>query len=171
MRICFRFGLYRHYTGDVYFALNLLTSTDGDLYVQYINALHPGQWCSCPLREWEDDVTEYIDNKTGQTKRFERITSYGASARDLSTDQLLKELAVREDSPLYGSDIPALSSGIIATDYVVGELSETDEGEPGVFCRVVFATKDEAFKSQTLQNGKNCAVFKRTFIEQYQDIG
>lgn len=167
---CFRFGLYRHYKGDVYFAMNLLTSSDGDLYVQYVNAIQPGGWYSRPLKEWEDDVSERKDNLTGQSKRFEHITSYGASVCDLSTDQLLRELAVREDSPLYGSDLPALSSGITATDYVVGELGETDSGENGVYCHAVFSTKEEAFKSQTFQRGGRLTVFKRTFIEQHQNI-
>lgn len=170
MGSCFKFGLYRHFKGEVYFALNLLTSNDGDLYVQYVNALQPGQWYSRPLKDWDDDVSNRGDNLTGQSRRFERITSYGASACDLSTDQLLRELAVREDSPLYGSDIPALSSGITAFDYVVGELGETDDGEKGVYCHAVFSTKDEAFNSRTFQKEARSRVFRRTFIEQRQDI-
>lgn len=165
----FRPGLYRHFKGAVYFADTLMKDQEGQYRVHYCNALEPTIWYARPLAEWDTDVTDRIgkDNMTEQTHRFERLTSFSPTARDVSTEQLVRELASREDSPLHGLDLDCLSSAITCVDYCVGTFnSAIEDCGAGVYCHAVFETKEQAYHSKTFQNTPGSRIYKRTFIEQ-----
>jgi len=166
----FRPGLYRHFKGAVYFADTLMKDQDGEWRVHYCNATTPTVWYARPLAEWDTDVTDRIgkDNITGQTHRFERLSSAVAPlARDVSTGQLVRELATREDSPLHGLDLECLMSAVKCVDFCVGTFCpSTKDCEAGVYTHASFATKEDAFNSRTLSSTPGAKVFKRTFIEQ-----
>lgn len=164
----FRPGLYRHFKGAVYFADTLMKDQEGQYRVHYCNALMPQIWYARPLVEWDTDVTDRIgkDNAMRQTHRFERITSFSASVDDLSTEQLVRELASREDSPLHGLDLECLMSSVSCVDYCVGTFNPaTKECGAGVYTHASFETKEDAFHSRTFQSTPGSHVYKRTFIE------
>lgn len=164
----FRPGLYRHFKGAVYFADTLMQDQEGQWRVHYCNALEPTIWYARPLSEWDTDVRDRIgkDNVTQQTHRFERLTSCSPVARDVSTEQLVRELSAREDSPLHGLDLECLKSSMTCVDYCVGEFQPAtkDCGE-GVYCHAVFETKEDAYHSRTFQSTPGSKIYKRTFIE------
>lgn len=164
----FRPGLYKHFKlGTVYFAIELMLDEEDVVRVRYCNALAPTKWFTRPLAEFSTDVSSRKDNLTGQTFRFERISSLTFNTHDLSTGQLLRELSTREDSPLYGSDIECLSSALTCSDYCVGVYEEaTEDAGAGVYPLATFETKEEAFKSPALTTSHRANVYKRTYLIQ-----
>lgn len=178
-------GLYRHFKGDYFYVTGLVRETfdEKSTMVAYFNVCHPefGTFVR-PLDEFisdhdtviqfGDEMTMYIkdriDNVTGQSERFRRVTDLNFQVADMPTSELLYELSKRKDSPLYGLDtIKSLSDSIFSSDYVVGEFYEATEDTPkGVATTSVHDTEEEAKKYlSTHKHRKNTGVFKRTFIK------
>lgn len=168
MKAPFKFGLYRHFKGGYYLVMNRLLN-DGEEYVQYIDVLHieRGYFCR-PVEEFSEDVSDRKDNYTGQLHRFEYVTHLDDVVKNASTEQLVKELKGRADSPLQTLDIDGLNERVYSTDYVIGIPFEATEDTPKcVETLNVFDTVEEAW--ECLKNKKSpigVTVFKRTFIEE-----
>lgn len=164
-----KIGLYRHFKGGYYFLMNVLRNDDGEPLVQYVNVLHPelGYFCR-PFSQWDEFVSDRPDNYTGQTSRFELVKDLDNTVKNISTDQLLRELRSREDSPLQDLDIDGISSLVYSRDYCIGESHEATEDYPkGVSVHEVFDTKDSAFHYMNSHARSNrFKVFRRVFIEE-----
>lgn len=162
-------GLYRHFKGSYYLVLNSLLGDDGIRYIQYVNVLstESGYFCR-PVAEFLDDVSDREDNYTGQKYRFERVTNLDDVVKNASTEQLVRELKGRVDSPFQKLDIDGLNSCVYSTDYVIGMPYEATEDSPkGVETLNVFDTAEEAWKYlKNRSSRKDITVFKRTFIEE-----
>ena len=164
-----KLGLYRHFKGSYYMAFNYVMDTvDGSTRIQYFNVFYPtlGYYVR-PIEEWFDDVSDREDNVTGQTTRFEVVKTLDDVVANASTEQLVKELRKRKDSPYQTLDIDGLNDEVFSHDYVVGVKHEETEDYPkGVETQTVFDTPREAWRfmhEHPLK--KNTGVFKRTFIE------
>lgn len=177
-------GLYRHFKGEYYYVTGLSKSATDEktVMVNYFNICHPeyGSFVR-PLtdfiadhdttEQFGDEMTLYIkdrvDNKTGQIFRFERVKDLNFQLGSVSTEQLIKELRNRTDSPIHELDIEGLQSKIFAKDFVIGEACEQTEDTPkGVFTLATFDDKESAsmYFYSHLHN-KRTKVFKRVFIE------
>ena len=164
-----RVGLYKHFKGGYYYALNILRQDDGEPMIQYFNVMHPefGYFVR-PFSEWESDVSERTDNYTGQIHRFEKVKDLDNHIRNFSTEQLVAELRMRKDSPLQDLDIDGISELVFSKDYCIGEKHEETEDYPrGVSVNEVFDTKEEAVKYMNMyaRSGR-FSVFRRVFIEE-----
>lgn len=177
-------GLYRHFKGGYYYVTGLSKSATDEktVMVNYFDVCHPeyGSFVR-PLVDFiaDHDTTEQfgdimtiyikdrIDNVTGQFLRFERVRDLNFQLGSVSTEQLIKELRSRKDSPIHELDIEALQSNIFSKDFVVGEACEETEDTPrGVYTIAVFDTPTQAKNHMDRhQFRKNTKIFKRVFIE------
>lgn len=165
-----KMGLYRHFKGGYYFLMNVLRDENGDYpLLQYVDIFRPelGYFCR-PVPQWNEDVSDRKDNKTGQMYRFERVMSIDNGIENFTTMQLMKELAEREDSPLQDLDIEEVSARVFSRDYCIGEKHKATEEYPqGVSVHEVYEDKEEAFKyMNTHAKNSRFGVFKRVFIEE-----
>ena len=168
-------GLYRHFKGEYYFVQNIVKDAVRDIAMcQYFNVSLPEYGIFVrPVDEWFSEDTEKgkiidrLDNKTGQKYRFEKVRNLNFQLGSISTEQLIKELRNRIDSPIHELDIEGLQSKIFAKDYVVGEACEQTEDTPqGVYTIASFNDEDSAsmYYYSHLHN-KRTKMFKRVFIE------
>ena len=168
-------GLYRHFKGEYYFVQNIVKDAVRDIAMcQYFNVSRPEYGIFVrPVDEWFSEDTEKgkiidrLDNKTGQKYRFEKVRNLNFQLGSVSTEQLIKELRNRVDSPIHELDIEGLQSKIFAKDYIVGEACEQTEDTPqGVYTLASFNDEDSAsmYYYSHLHN-KRTKVFKRVFIE------
>lgn len=172
-------GLYRHFKGDYYYVtgLSISASDERELLVNYFNVCNPQQGGFVrPLDDFvalvEEDgriIKDRKDNVTGQHMRFERIKDLNFQLGSVSTEQLIKELSVREDSPFQTLDVNRLNDKVFCSDYIVGEAFEgTTEAPRGVFTLTRHDSLELAFKSsfrQCVSRKNPVKVFKRVFIE------
>lgn len=177
-------GLYRHFKGGYYYVTGLSRSATDEktIMVNYFDVCHPEAGAFVrPLddfiadhdttEQFGDEMTLYIkdrvDNVTGQIARFERVKDLNFQLGSISTEQLIRELRKRTDSPIHELDIEGLQSKIFAKDYCVGEACEATEDTPrGVYTLASFDKQMDAENYLlTHAHKKNTKVFKRTFIE------
>lgn len=177
-------GLYRHFKGGYYYVTGLSRSAtdENTVMVNYFDVCHPEVGAfTRPLddfiadhdttEQFGDEMTLYIkdrvDNVTGQVARFERVKDLNFQLGSISTEQLIRELRKRTDSPIHELDIEGLQSKIFSKDYCVGEACEATEDTPrGVYTLASFNKQMDAENYLlTHPHRKNTKVFKRTFIE------
>lgn len=181
-------GLYRHFKGGYYYVTGLSRSATDEktIMVNYFDVCHPEAGAfTRPLYDFtsttdkveKDDIGEPFeagvdikdrkDNVTGQIARFERVKDLNFQLGSVSTEQLIRELRKRTDSPIHELDIEGLQSKIFAKDYCVGEACEATEDTPrGVYTLASFDKQMDAENYYlTHPHKKNTKVFKRTFIE------
>lgn len=163
-------GLYRHFKGGYYFLMNVLKDENGDFpLLQYVDIMRPelGYFCR-PVPSWNEDIHDRKDNITGQTYRFERVTNIDNGIENFTTEQLLRELKGRENSPLQDLDIDEVSGRVFSRDYCIGEPHEETEDYPrGVSVNEVFDTKEEAFNyMNTHAKSSRYGIFRRVFIRE-----
>jgi hypothetical protein len=155
-------GLYRHYSGSYFYLTDITTDEEGKKYAHCFNVLLPeAGTVVIPLEKW-DEVVEVNNTKR---MRFKRVAYIEPTLKDLSTEDLIKELRSRKDSPLQQLDIEGYNSKVFSTDYVVGELyEESEESAKGVFTVATFNTLEEAHAYMDNHASVNTKVFKRTFL-------
>lgn len=182
-------GLYRHFKGAYYYVTNISRQSseviDTDCIVTYFNVCHPEYgYFSRPLVDFvsdndtleKDDKGEWFgvgtaiadrkDNVTGQIHRMERVKDLDFQLGSVSTEQLIRELRTRKDSPIHELDLDGLYSEVFAKDYVIGVKHEaTDETPRGVETFEVFDSEEEAKRYAERKGNVRSSVFKRTFIE------
>lgn len=162
-------GLYRHFKGGYYFANNYLKdeSNDGEVKIQYFDVMNPNLgYFTRSFNDWNADISDREDNVTGQTKRFERVSSIDNCLGDYSTDRLIEELRGRGDSPYQFSDIEGLKSKVISTEYVVC-VGVSVYDASGFYTLASFDTREEAEKycKSNTKYAPRARVYKRVFIE------
>lgn len=166
-----RLGLYRHFKGSYYFLMNVMRSDDG-IYAQYVNVLHPEYGFFCrPYVEWSDTVIDRKDNVTGQIHRFEPVLSIEDGVKNLSTDQLVRELNGRKDNPFLIYDIPKLNSKVCFRDWCLGEIVlPSKESSGGIVTQETFDSLEQAqaYINKHVKS-KRVGLFKRVFIEENSD--
>lgn len=154
-------GAYRHFKGDYYLLLNILhdASNYGEYVCQYLNILHPEVgYYARPLSEWFSDVSKRTDNLTGQSTRFERVSSFD-SLDSCTVTEIIANLVSRPDSPLSAADVEGYNQTVCYADYVVGrEMLDPH----GVYIAKVFDTYEEALENF---GNKSLDVYKRTYIK------
>lgn len=169
-------GLYRHFKGEYYYVTGLSKNiTDVDtIMVNYFNVCHPeyGSFVRTMndfISDLDDNATAIVlrkDNKTGQFKRFERVKDLNFQLESISTEQLIKELGKRVDSPIHELDIGGLRSPIFCSDFVVGIPYTNPEYSKGVDTLVSCDTEEQAKKYlSTHKVRRDTGIYKRTFIK------
>lgn len=183
-------GLYRHFKGSYYYVTNVCKFcsnlwSDGEYMVTYFNVCHPEQgYFTRPLVDFvsdndtleKDDKGEWFgvgtaivdreDNVTGQIHRMERVKDLNFQIGSVTTEQLIRELQTRVDSPIHELDLDGLYSPVASHDYVIGVKHEATENTPqGVETYEVFDTEEEAKMFFREERYKSSKVYKRTFIE------
>lgn len=138
-------GLYRDYEGNYIFVQNMVTHADGDLYCVYFDVMHPEKGFMCrPAYEWFDTLIELpsgfsvpiekvAQNVTGQKHRYEKIVDLDDNVKNLSTEQLIKELGSRNDSPFQHTDIEGLNEKVLDYDYIIGFPTYVEDEGKEVF--------------------------------------
>lgn len=171
-------GLYRHFKGSYFFVQNIVKDcTSGEPMCYYFNVLHPEYgFFVRPVYEWFDTVTgtpessipicERPDNTTGQTYRFEKVDSIDFQISNVSTEQLVRELLSREDSPIRDLDIKGLeSASVFCRDYIVGiPRTFTPTNENYIMNWTAFPTKKEAEECIRKNRTNSYKVFKRVLL-------
>ena len=170
-------GLYRHWKGGYYVVLNVSRGTGKDnedtVYVNYQNVLHPE--FGVFTRPFTEFFEEVHDEKYYQTQRFVHVEHIDGEDRisDVSTEDLIRELQKRTDSPIHDLDIKGLESNIFCRDYVVGYkafptlLQNGRMTDKGVSDAVPFQTKEDAKRFMKNGNSNNrLRLFRRVFIEE-----
>ena len=177
-------GLYRKFNGEYYYVTNVVIDSmdNRNLNIIYFNVCHPeyGSY-SIPLENFISDhdilgnvINNYIkdrmDNVTGQTYCFERVKDLNFQIGSISTEQLIRELQERSDSPIHELDIEGLESEIFNKDYIAGYVFE--DGEHGSFLdgRTIASFEDETrgkkyVETHISSSGKRPKLFKRILIE------
>ena len=170
-------GLYRHFKGEYYYVQQLVKDCGtNEVFVIYFNVCHPEYGTfSRPLKDFithfEEDgrqIVDRTDNKTGQHTRFERIKDLNYQLGSVSTQTLIEELRVREDSPLQDIAFYGLSDLVAHKDYVVAtEYEATDKTPYGIDTENVFDSKDKALKYfHTHKHRSNTHLFRRVFVRE-----
>ena len=163
-------GLYRHFKGGYYFVQNVVrdTKTERPTLLYYFDVLHPESgFFVRDITEFYDFVGDRKDNVTGQSNRFERVTSLENYIENFSTEQLIKELQSRKDSPFQTLDIEGLNSLVFSHDFAIGEpYEETRDTPRGVETLAVCDSPEEAFDYLKRNANPRASVFKRVFIKQ-----
>lgn len=182
-------GLYRHFKGQYFYVTNVCKfcsnlGKDGELMVTYFNVCHPEQgYFTRPLVDFVSDndklerfedsyldmgtpIVERKDNVTGQIHRMERVKDLNFQIGSVTTEQLIRELQTRVDSPIHELDLDGLYSPVVSHDYVIGVKHEATENTPqGVETYEVFDTEEEAKMFLEKKGYHSSKVYKRTFIE------
>lgn len=171
-----RQGLYRHFQGKYYYVYYLSKDKESnEIMVTYVDVCHPEYG---PITQRSSDflakkscgliIADRVDNVTGQAHVFERVRDLNNPVSDLSTEQLVKELLKRKDSPIHELDIPALKEAVFSKDFVIGEpvKPEDDELPQGVYTLNVFNDEESAREHLTKHAyPRRIGLFKRVFIE------
>lgn len=184
-------GLYRHFKGNYYYVTGIckLCSDkeliDGNIALTYVNVCKPMNGVfTRPLEEFMSTfdsagnlISDRKDNVTGQTVRMQKVIDLDFQISSVSTEQLIKELQRRKDSPIHELDLGGLHSDIFCRDYVVGIPQCVEEdvvGIPfeddeetvikGVETLNVYFSRENAEENRA-KYGKRAKVFKRVFIE------
>ena len=169
-------GLYRHFKGSYYFVQNVVKNAVTDEWeCLYFNVCHPefGVFTR-PVSQWFDTDTdkgkicERWDNQTGQQRRFEKVDSINFQVSSISTEQLLRELTSREDSPIRDLDIPGAESKAFSRDYVCGVPMYDEVHGNYLNSWNSFEDKDEAVKylKKHSMPGKPTSLFKRVLLKE-----
>ena len=114
----------------------------------------------------EKNINEVL-NSVGIKANQNVVKLLVQACKGKTTEQLIKELRNRVDSPIHELDIEGLQSKIFAKDYIVGEACEQTEDTPqGVYTIASFNDEDSAsmYYYSHLHN-KRTKMFKRVFIE------
>lgn len=166
-------GLYRHFKGQYYFVQNVAKDAVRDLWMcYYFNVCHPEYGVFVrPVEEWystdtdKGSISDRPDNITGQTCRFERVEDLNFQVSSISTSQLLRELSIRQDSPIRDLDIEGAEALVFSRDYVVGRpVSDEQNGNYLSFWNA-FSTKEEAVKHM-FKNPIGNSLFKRVLLKE-----
>lgn len=176
-------GLYRHFKGQYFYVTNVCKSSEDEktLRVTYFNICHPEYgYFSRPVEDFLSDhdttvqfgdemtlfISDRLDNVTGQTYRFERVKDLNFQVSSISTEQLLRELTKREDSPIRDLDLEGAESKVFTRDYVCG-VPMSDEVHGNYLASWnQFDDKEEAQKYVRKHSmpGKVMRVFKRILL-------
>lgn len=162
-------GIYRHFKGSYYFVQNVgvTDTTTGEKRCYYFNLLHPEYgFFTRPVSEWfstDSDnglISEREDNVTGQETRFKRILDLNYQLGSESTENLVKELLKRPDSPVHTLDVSD-SGSIDSVEYVIGSKTTNDYVMP----RVAFDSLEEAQDFiQKYKRYPNESLYKRLYV-------
>lgn len=172
-------GLYRHFKGQYFYVLNVIRDcTTGEFMCQYVNVCHPEEipWVRLvedfvsdhdTTEQFGDEMTLYIkdrkDNVTGQTYRFERVENIDFQVSSISTEQLMRELAKRKDSPIRDLDIEGAEALVFSRDYIVGKPILDSVNGNHLASWNAFSTKEEAVKNLK-KNPIGVGLFKRIML-------
>lgn len=154
--------IYRHFKGNYYRVLAVSHSTDNpkDLCVVYQSLDGYDTVWSRPLEEFISPIPEKSakENVTGQFYRFEEIKNLNVPLREVSTENLIKELRSRKDLCYFDFD-GAINDRY--TEYVYGpQLYVTEENPLGIEIRGY--TDDVPMLKKCLR--VNDIVYKRVYI-------
>lgn len=172
-------GLYRHFKGQYFYVLNVIRDcTSGEFMCQYVNVCRPEEipWVRSvedfvsdhdTTEQFGDEMTLYIkdrkDNVTGQTYRFERVENIDFQVSSISTEQLMRELAKRRDSPIRDLDIEGAEALVFSRDYIVGKPILDSVNGNHLASWNAFSTKEEAVKNLK-KNPIGVGLFKRIML-------
>lgn len=164
-------GLYRHFKGEYFFVQNVARdeTRKGIWMCYYFNVCHPEYGVFVrPVDDWystttdNGEIAERPDNVTGQTYRFERVEDLNFQISSISTDQLIRELSKRYDSPIRDLDIKGAEALVFSRDYVVGRpIIDSEYGNHLSFWNA-FSTRDEAVNY--VKETPGCNLFKRILL-------
>ena len=158
-------GLYKHFKkGTYYFVKNVaLNAVTNEYECIYFDICNPQKGTfTRPVAEWFTDVSNRVDNTTGQPTRFIKIHDLGFQLSSVPTEQLVRELAMRKDSPYQDIDVSGLNMRITHRDYVAGFICL----DRSIDTIASFPTKEEAevfVKKFNTTHSRKVDVLKRIF--------
>lgn len=167
------YRVYRHFKGGMYLVLSISTDVDdpiGDRLVVYKSLNGDENIWSRSYSEFISDVPEDKPNPTGQKKRFELVTDFGNTLSLVSTENLLKELMSRPDSPLCEFDLEGFNSKVFSKEYLLGVPHDSDSYSGAYIEPIVVGYDDkegvENFLSHNpIRMRPGAKIYKRVYIE------
>lgn len=122
------FQIYRHFKGGLYLTIAIaLEESSGEPTVIYMSLNGDNKVWSRKHIDFISLVPEGRENPTGQRNRFELVTDITSVLAQCSTENLIKELKTRPDSPFNELDVEGLNDRVAMTEFVVGEIKLDNE--------------------------------------------
>lgn len=116
------YQVYRHFKGGLYLILALALSEEGcKPTVVYMSLNGDNKVWTRSQAEFTSPVPEGKPNPTGQRNRFELVTDVKSMLSQCTTENLVKELRGRPDSPFNERDIEGLNDRVVISEYILGE--------------------------------------------------
>lgn len=123
------YQIYRHFKGGLYLILAVALSEEGfEPTVVYMSLNGDNRVWTRSQADFTSLVPEDRVNPTGQRNRFELVTDIKSVLSNCSTENLIKELKSRPDSPLNEVDFDSFNDCVKLREYTVGEIRKINEG-------------------------------------------
>lgn len=161
--------LYRHYKGGYYIVHSIATVEADCSQVVVYQGLVDGRMWTRPFDNFFEELSNSIENPTGQKHRFEKVVMFDNPLSNVSTDKLVEELEKRGDNPFVALMHVNPSDYIFREEFVVGTvcpvyISESESFED-LDVDTVWNTLEEA-KSRVYNHPMGgLQVFKRVFVK------
>lgn len=164
------YRIYRHFKGGMYLVLSVALNEETlESTVVYMSLNGDGKVWTRSQIDFESLVPEGKNNPTGQQKRFELVNDIRSTLSLCTTENLIKELKGRADSPLNDLDIEGFNDKVALVDYIVGTLVEDPSSEFTYVSPTVSVDSLEEAKSFVTNYPHRCnsrtKIFKRVFVE------
>ena len=116
------YHIYRHFKGGLYLVLAVALSEESyEPTVVYMSLNGDGKVWTRSQSEFTSLVPDDRPNPTGQKNRFELVNDISSVLSQCTTENLVKELRGRPDSPFNERDIEGLNDRVAISEYVLGE--------------------------------------------------
>ena len=123
------YHIYRHFKGGLYLVLAVALSEESyEPTVVYMSLNGDGKVWTRSQSEFTSLVPDDRPNPTGQKNRFELVSDINSVLSQCTTENLVKELRGRPDSPFNESDVEGFNDKVVLREYVLGELRPYPEG-------------------------------------------
>lgn len=164
------YQIYRHFKGGLYLILAVALSEEGyEPTVVYMSLNGDSKVWSRSQADFTSPVPEDRPNPTGQRSRFELVNDVKSVLSQCTTENLVKELRSRPDSPFNEIDIEGLNDRVAMTEYVLGETKSAGE-DMGVYLETTMTADTLGEVKKFIANhpercNKRMKIFKSVLVE------
>lgn len=127
------YQIYRHFKGGLYLIVAVaLAEENFEPNIVYMSLNGDNKVWTRSQTDFTSLVPEGRLNPTGQKYRFELVNNVSSVLSQCTTENLIKELKGRPDSPLNERNIEGFNDRVAMSEYVLGEIKSLGEDQ-GVY--------------------------------------
>lgn len=162
--------IYRHFKGGLYLIVAIaLEESTGEAVVIYRSLNGDDKVWSRSHIDFISPVPEGAPNPTGQKNRFELITCAKDILSNCTTENLVRELKTRPDSPFNERDIKGLNDRVAMSEYVLGEIKSAGVDAGVCLSTIMTADSLEEVEKFVENHPNRCSsrtkIFKSVLVE------